>query len=734
MNTRTSEFMSASLIKVMEQASNGMAIINAEAQIQHTNIPFQSSFSQKPEPLSGIQADFLLRPLLKSDSSRSLTAVIQHIEKEQAESWQLLMIDENDKKWDVVLSPLAPEESASLFLLSIQPAPMTAADEELEQILPEILRSTSDLVGLADVEFNMLFLNQASRESLGYGVDEDISAYSVFDLIPESEYEHIRDTAIPQATRNGRWEGKSFWLTKEGLPTPVSSVIQVHKDPKGNPMFFSNIARDISKELENGKLLEEKERKYRTLIERITEAFVAVDKEGAFEYINPAAAQMLGTDPELLIGKNAWELFAYAKVYGIYDKYLKAIETQEIQRHFEYFENSDRWVEFTLYPSENGLSFFFKNVTELKKAEAKITEMNARLSMLEKFINLSTDSFQVSDVNGRFVYLNQAAENRLGISRENAADYHVHNIETSFQDQIAWDKHVDQLRAEGSMTVQGQNLNKQTGRILPMEVNARLEKIDDQEYVIAILRDINERLEQERMLSERTALLEYQNEQLEDFCNMVSHNLRAPLANMDMLVELLENTQDMDQKKMLAAQFKPIISRLNIMFGELMESIQVRRLEEIHHEKINLREYIENVLKGFAVQMSTNNVSLNIDLERVNVVHFPPQYMNNLLHNLLSNCFKYAHPERSLEIRISTKKKGRSVVLSIADNGLGMDLENYGDQLFRLNRVFHKHPEAKGFGLYITRTQIESVGGRIWATSQVDEGSTFYVEFKPPHL
>jgi sensor histidine kinase regulating citrate/malate metabolism len=87
-------------------------------------------------------------------------------------------------------------------------------------------------------------------------------------------------------------------------------------------------------------------------------------------------------------------------------------------------------------------------------------------------------------------------------------------------------------------------------------------------------------------------------------------------------------------------------------------------------------------------------------------------------------------PDRPLEISIATTRNGKSVILYAEDNGLGMDLERYGDQLFKLNCVFHKHPEVKGFGLYIRRTQIKSVRGRIWARSKVDRGSTFYVEFK----
>lgn len=71
-----------------------------------------------------------------------------------------------------------------------------------------------------------------------------------------------------------------------------------------------------------------------------------------------------------------------------------------------------------------------------------------------------------------------------------------------------------------------------------------------------------------------------------------------------------------------------------------------------------------------------------------------------------------------------------SIILSIQDNGLGIDLDKHGNDMFKIRKVFHHHPDAKGFGLYITKTQVETMGGKIWVESEPGIGSTFYVEFK----
>lgn len=77
----------------------------------------------------------------------------------------------------------------------------------------------------------------------------------------------------------------------------------------------------------------------------------------------------------------------------------------------------------------------------------------------------------------------------------------------------------------------------------------------------------------------------------------------------------------------------------------------------------------------------------------------------------------------------NSKREGNKIVISVADNGLGIDLNKHGKDLFKIRKVFHSHPDAKGFGLYITKCQIEAMNGRIWAESVPQIGSTFYVEF-----
>src|SRR5690606_19661003 len=123
------------------------------------------------------------------------------------------------------------------------------------------------------------------------------------------------------------------------------------------------------------------------------------------------------------------------------------------------------------------------------------------------------------------------------------------------------------------------------------------------------------------------------------------------------------------------------------------------------------------------------------DIQDTPFIYFPKKYIESILTNLLSNALKFKSPERKPQIRIKTQKKANNVIiLSVADNGLGIDLVLHKDQIFKIRKTFHKHPEAKGFGLFMTKTQVEAMNGKIWAESQPGMGSTFFIEFKSQHI
>lgn len=255
---------------------------------------------------------------------------------------------------------------------------------------------------------------------------------------------------------------------------------------------------------------------------------------------------------------------------------------------------------------------------------------------------------------------------------------------------------------------------------------------------VAIRSDITERkkgeeqiLENNKRAIEHGKILEFKNIQLIDFCNIVSHNLRAPLINISMLVDYVEQSEDEIEKAEVLSKIKPVVNHLMEVFNELVESLQVQQDTELKSDMVNLNECLDKILIGYETQIKQYDASIQINFQEINTINFPHKYLESIISNLLSNTLKYKSPLRNPVIEIKTTKgPNNTTILSVSDNGLGIDLVRHKDQIFKIRKTFHKHPDAKGFGLFMTKTQVEAVGGRIWAESEPGIGTTFFIEFK----
>jgi len=132
------------------------------------------------------------------------------------------------------------------------------------------------------------------------------------------------------------------------------------------------------------------------------------------------------------------------------------------------------------------------------------------------------------------------------------------------------------------------------------------------------------------------------------------------------------------------------------------------------------------ILTGQIIETGTNIFS---DFSKAPSITYNRTYMESILLNLVTNSIKYRSEEHAPKILIKTSNLNGRIQLTIKDNGLGIDLNKHGHKLFGLNKTFHRHAEAKGVGLYLTKIQIESMGGTISASSKVNEGTTFTITF-----
>jgi signal transduction histidine kinase len=251
---------------------------------------------------------------------------------------------------------------------------------------------------------------------------------------------------------------------------------------------------------------------------------------------------------------------------------------------------------------------------------------------------------------------------------------------------------------------------------------AQIVDITTTKYLIKALEQNNEALQV-------TALdLESKIKQLEEFNKIVAHNLRGPAGNMHMLLELLPAEMPEISDSIYYKMLSQGCDNMKQTLDELMKVVEVRLNRQIKFDDCHVGEILNNTLVSFKAQLLEKNAVVEQRLEEV-TVSYPKVYLESIVYNLVSNALKYSRPQVNPHIQVSTYSENGRFVLSVKDNGLGIDLNKYGHQVFKLKKVFHKGFDSKGVGLFMTKNQIETFGGSISIQSTPMEGSEFIVKF-----
>lgn len=223
--------------------------------------------------------------------------------------------------------------------------------------------------------------------------------------------------------------------------------------------------------------------------------------------------------------------------------------------------------------------------------------------------------------------------------------------------------------------------------------------------------------------------LAIQNTQLNDFANITSHNLRSPAGNITALISTIDDDSTIEEYKSVFDMLKKVAQNLQDSLNQLIEVLHIKKNKIIEKEFLNFQEIYTKTVESLQGEILNSKAMLVASFENAPEIEYSRIYLESIFHNLISNALKYKDGTRIPEIKIYTEIKNNCLFLHVKDNGLGIDLARHGDKIFGMHQVFHKHPNAKGIGLFMTKTQIESMDGKISVTSEVNVGTTFTVQF-----
>ncbi|WP_245553817.1 sensor histidine kinase [Cytophaga aurantiaca] len=214
------------------------------------------------------------------------------------------------------------------------------------------------------------------------------------------------------------------------------------------------------------------------------------------------------------------------------------------------------------------------------------------------------------------------------------------------------------------------------------------------------------------------------NNQLHQFNYITSHNLRGPVSSLKGLIELYSEEKDATERAVYIEKIRHVINRMDEILIDLNKILSYRNSNSIK-ELIDFETMISNNLRQLEIQRIQVNLYIDPSLEIYGIKSF----YESIFYNLLTNAQKYSSPERTLKITIQIIRLAEHrFTLTVSDNGIGMDESKTGDKLFGFYKRFHTHVEGKGLGLYITKNQIDMLGGTIRAESELNVGTTFIIE------
>ncbi len=374
-----------------------------------------------------------------------------------------------------------------------------------------------------------------------------------------------------------------------------------------------------------------------------------------------------------------------------------------------------------------------QDVTEQKMAENKFR------GLLES----APDAMVIVNEKGKIQLINKQAENLFGYSlnelfnksveilipeRFNSRMTHKENRNNFFSN-----PKVMQMGLVGEKEIFG--INKE-GKEIPIQISLSPLQTEEGLLVSAAIRDVTvQKLAARRILEAKEKLevltehLSEQNKQLEDFAHISSHNLRSPVSNLNSLLYLYNESDNDEEREELFEKFETTIGHLTSTLNTLISALKTRSGGVKELEILSFKNVWKKTEEMISEKISETNATIISDFSKTPTIEYHKAYLESIFINLLTNALRYRSPKRAPEINVYTELVNGKIKMTIEDNGLGIDLARHGHKLFGLYKTFHRHADAKGVGLYLTKIQVETMGGIIYAESEVDKGTVFTIIF-----
>ena len=603
--------------------------------------------------------------------------------------------------------------------------------------LRNILDSTKELICARDLNLRLLAFNKAFEEDY-------FQIYGKRPKVGESIEEQLAH--IPQEKNNllALWQraiqGEEYTIQhdfgdgsrpRKHYEITYSSIL----DQEGNIIGATAISRDLTKELKFEKELKDA-REFLILSENLPQIVFTTGPNGIPDYLNQAFYEYTGIE-ELDFDTPFGEQFIHPiDLEALLLTWKAAVDQQEgLQQELRlrYKTGEYRWNLIRFLPLVNpqgNLVKWIGSATDIH--EGKTSEEQQRLAALE-FRQLSESLPQIiwtAAPDGTFNYLNDKWYEYTGEPQENAfgmgwLDFiHPDDQEAAA---ISWNyaiKNEEEFLIEYRL----QNMNGQyrwfLGKALPLHNS-------DDEVVkwFGSATDIHDQKLQNKRLLQQNHQLNQINQYLDNFVHTAAHDLRAPIVNIKGLLSLLEDISE-EKKDQIIHNLKISTDRLDSTLQGMIQLIEAQSQTGDLSRNINVKEVFMEIFADFKEELAQVDYELKTDFSECFYLNFVLPYIKSIFRNLISNSIKYRKPNEKLVLHVKCQQQDDFLIITYKDNGIGIDLQRYGKNLFRPFRRFTSQATGKGIGMHIVKNMMVKTGGNIKVESELGKGTTFKLYLK----
>jgi len=605
-------------------------------------------------------------------------------------------------------------------------------------IINSFNRSAEELLG-----YNAVELIEKTSPIIFFDIEEIVRNSEGMSFVGDGNVEPLFEVFTTRvAADNLPFRAEWKIVRKDSSTFPASVTFSALREDDDSLIGYVIILENISEKKIAAERAAASEEKFQLLAENIPGVIYLCknDNDYSMIYLNDMIEVITGIPArEFLEGRISFASLMHPEDSkpgrAIVDQALADHKSFHIEYRIRHADGSWRWVE------EVGIGVYHDN--RLDMLEGFIMDVTLQKSVQEQIQKIADENIHVfnnpvnlnaiAGFDGYFKRVSPSWETLLGWTHEELLAKPF--ISFVHPEDFATTREVARYVAEGNILTPFENRYRcKDGSYKWLLWGAASDINSHLIYASAI--DITERkrseedlLDSKRNMETVAIRLQEQNRQLDEFAHIISHNLRSPIGNIQALINLLGNDSSISDYQLIFEKLKNVAKNLGETMNDLMDTIKVRENINIERTELKFKEVLDKVVQTLEGDLIRAEASITFDFNEATTIFYPKAYLESIFQNLLSNGLKYRSTKRKPLIHFHSINVNESIELRVSDNGLGIDLEKFGDKLFGLHKTFHHHEEARGVGLFLVKTQIEAMGGTITAESEVDAGTTFIIRF-----